>query len=354
MKKTLVAMSGGVDSAVAALLTVQSGAAALGATMQLLPDGDTQTACCTEQDIADARAVADALGIEHRLYRFTDSFREKVIDDFIAAYEQGRTPNPCIRCNRYLKFEALWRTARECGCERVATGHYARIRFDAGRGRWLLCKGKEEAKDQSYVLYSLSQEQLSRTCFPVGEYSKDEVRRLAAAAGFANAGKADSQDICFVKGCTYTDFIERTTGKTYPVGNFVDTAGNILGTHKGIIYYTVGQRKGLGVAFGEPMYVKELRPESNTVVLARDAELYVSEVHVGACNWIAVADVTAPVRCLAKIRYKQKEAPATLYPEEGGVCVVFDTPVRAPARGQAAVFYDAEENDVVLGGGEIL
>lgn len=357
-EKAIIAMSGGVDSAVAALLTSQMGFECMGVTMKLFYDEDLieeeqrENSCCSLSDVEDARSVATLLEMRHYVFNFSDKFRSCVIDPFVSDYENGRTPNPCIDCNRHLKFDKLYQRARELGFDRVVTGHYARIEYDEARGRYLLKKAVDETKDQSYVLYSMTAEQLAHTLFPLGAYRKTEVRDIAASHGFVNARKHDSQDICFVQNGTYADFIKQYTGKSYPGGDFVDVDGNVLGHHKGIIYYTVGQHKGLGISSDIPWYVKEVRPEDNTVVLARNEELFTNECIADRVNLISVDRIDTPMRVTAKVRYRQKEQPATVTQDENGrLHIVFDEPQRAITRGQAAVLYDG---DIVVGGGTIV
>ena len=356
IKKALIAMSGGVDSSVAAYLMQQRGFDCTGITLKLF-DSDTdaepgEKTCCSLDDIEDARSVCRRLGIPHFVYNFKDSFSENVIARFIRAYETGCTPNPCIDCNRYIKFDKLIRRAEELDFDCVVTGHYARVLYDEKAGRWLLKKALDLSKDQSYVLYSLTQRQLSKTVFPLGEMTKDETRTLAEQTGFVNARKHDSQDICFVPDGDYARFIEEYTGKTYPCGDFVDENGNVLGEHKGIIRYTVGQRKGLGLALPHPMYVKEKNLAENKVVLCDNDALFSKELFAEDLNLISVEALTEPTRVNARVRYNQKEQPATVYPAgENTVRVVFDEPQRAVAKGQAVVLY---QGDSVLGGATII
>ena len=356
IKKALIAMSGGVDSSVAAYLMQQRGFDCTGITLKLF-DSDTgleagEKTCCSLDDIEDARSVCRRLEIPHFVYNFKDSFSENVIARFIRAYETGCTPNPCIDCNRYIKFDKLIRRAEELGFDCVVTGHYARVLYDEKAGRWLLKKALDLSKDQSYVLYSLTQRQLSKTVFPLGEMTKDETRTLAEQTGFVNARKHDSQDICFVPDGDYARFIEEYTGKTYPCGDFVDENGNVLGEHKGIIRYTVGQRKGLGLALPHPMYVKEKNLAENKVVLCDNDALFSKELFAEDLNLISVEALTEPTRVNARVRYNQKEQPATVYPAgENTVRVVFDEPQRAVAKGQAVVLY---QGDSVIGGATII
>jgi len=354
-KRALIAMSGGVDSSVAAALMLENGYDCVGATMKLfqnedagIPQGHT---CCSLSDVEDARSVAYALNIPYYVFNFTADFSTQVIQRFIHAYEAGETPNPCIDCNRFLKFDKLYDRAAVLECDTVATGHYARTVYDEKSSRWLLKKARNTAKDQSYVLYFLSQKQLAMAYFPLGDFAdKEDVRALAAQHGFVNAKKHDSQDICFVPNGDYAAFIERYTGKAYPHGPFTDGSGNILGEHKGIIRYTLGQRRGLDLSFSEPMYVCKKLPAQNTVVLSQEQGLYSWRLIASDFNWIIHAP-KGPIRVTAKTRYRAKEAPAAVETlSDGTVCVTFDAPQRAVTPGQAVVLYDGE---TVVGGGTI-
>ena len=351
--KVLVAMSGGVDSAVSAHLIKQEHEA-LGVTMKLHDETDNliygENSCCSNQDIADAKSVCNLVGIPHEVHDFGASFKECVIQDFIDCYKNGSTPNPCVVCNRKIKFEALLKLALDRGYDAIATGHYARIEKRAD-GRYLLKKALDLTKDQSYVLYSLTQHQLAHTVFPLGEMTKQDARELAEKIGFTNARKHDSQDICFVPDGDYVSFIERTTGETFKRGNFVDLEGKTLGKHDGIIKYTIGQRKGLGIAFGEPIYVVKKDIENNNVILGRNNDLFATTLTATNINLISCDRITSPLRVKAKIRYNQKEQPATVEQiDENRIKVIFDEPQRAITKGQSVVLYDG---DIVVGGGII-
>lgn len=347
-ERALVAMSGGVDSAVTAHLIRAAGYAAMGATMRLQ---HSENACCSEKDIADAAEIAARLGMPHEVCDFTDLFEERVIAPFITAYENGCTPNPCVACNRHLKFSALYHYGRAHGFSLIATGHYARIRYDEASGRYQLLRALDESKDQSYVLYNLTQEQLAHTRFPLGEMTKRAVRAMAAALGFPNAEKKDSQDICFIPGGDYAAFIEARTGKHYPPGDFVDAEGRVLGQHRGIIRYTVGQRKGLGLALPAPLYVTAVDVPGNRILLGEERSLYTKVLLAHDINLITPLTKRTPQRLTARVRYRQKEQPATVtLLEHDTLRVEFEEPQRAVTRGQAVVLYDG---DVVVGGGII-
>ncbi len=355
MKKAIIAMSGGVDSSVTALLTRQAGDECIGVTMQLYHNEDVgigrQKTCCSLDDVEDARAVCRRLGMRFYVFNFTDCFKEAVIGRFVDAYRRGHTPNPCIDCNCYLKFGKLLQRMRELQMDYVATGHYARVAYDEGAGRYLLKKGLDETKDQSYVLYMLTQEQLAHIRFPLGELTKEEVRRIARENGFVNAGKRDSQDICFVPDGDYAKVIEAVTGEVSRPGEFVDRTGKVLGRHEGIIHYTIGQRRGLRLAAGERVYVTDISPEDNRVVLGRNEDLFHSELTADQVNLISCDRLEEPVRVTAKIRYRHREQPATAWQTaEGRLHVRFDEPQRAVTKGQAVVLYDG---DNVVGGGVI-
>jgi len=355
-KKAIIAMSGGVDSSVAALLMLEQGYDCTGVTMKLFSNDDVGVpklhSCCSLDDVADARSVAANLGMPYYVFNFADRFEHDVIDRFVDAYVHGQTPNPCIDCNRYLKFDQLFVRAQELGCDYVVTGHYAQISYDDTKGRYLLRKAVDPLKDQSYVLYSLTQKQLAHVQFPLGGLHKTEVRALAEKHGFVNAHKHDSQDICFIKEGTYADFIEARLGRKFPAGNFVDESGRVLGRHNGIIHYTVGQRKGLGLALPQPMYVKEIDTQNNAVILATNDGLFTKNVTAKNINLIDCDTITGQRRIKARIRYHHAEQWATVtQPDADTLSIIFDEPQRAITKGQSVVMYDG---DIVVGGGTIV
>lgn len=353
-KKVMLAMSGGVDSSVA-LLLLKEKYDVIGVTLKLFDNCDigiksTKT-CCSLSDVEDAKSVAAKCGVDHYTFNFKDIFKDTVIKNFTECYLEGRTPNPCIDCNRYVKFDEMMKRAVALDCDYLATGHYARIRYDEKSGRYLLLKALDDTKDQSYVLYNLTQHQLSKILFPMGEMKKKDARVLADSQDLINADKPDSQDICFVPDGDYAGFIEKYSGKKLPEGNFIDTKGNVLGRHKGISHYTIGQRKGLGIALGKPVFVVGIDTENNTVTLGDSDDLMQDTLFATDINLISVDSLSGPVKLKARTRYKQTEQPCTLYPcENGDIKVVFDSPQRAFTPGQAVVFYDG---DIVFGGGTI-
>lgn len=355
-QKAIIAMSGGVDSSVAAYLMKKAGYECIGATMKLFHNEDTGVSrahtCCSLDDVEDARSVAYALGMPYYVFNFSERFREDVLEKFVLSYENGCTPNPCIDCNRYLKFEKLFSRMRELEYDYVVTGHYAQIERDGTSGRYLLKKAVDDTKDQSYVLYSLTQEQLAHVQFPLGSMRKSEAREIAGEQGFINARKHDSQDICFVVNGKYGDFIEHYRGKHYPEGDFLDANGNVLGRHKGIIRYTIGQRKGLGLALKEPMYVTAVDPVKNTVTLGRNEELFARTLRARDINLISLPEIKGELRLKAKVRYRHTEQWArVVQTEPDEIRVEFEEPQRAITAGQAVVLYDG---DVVVGGGTIM
>lgn len=354
-KTALIAMSGGVDSSVAAYIMHQKGYRCMGTTMRLFSNGEIHRegahTCCSAKDVEDAAMVAEEIGIPYGVINMMDDFNEKIIQKFIRVYEEGGTPNPCIDCNRYMKFDKLMEFAHENGYDYIVTGHYARIEREETTGRWLLKKAVDSTKDQSYVLYSLTQDQLAHTQFPLGELRKTEVRKIAGALKFVNADKHDSQDICFVPDGDYLAFMQRYTGKHYPQGSYLDLQGNVVGTHKGAVGYTLGQRKGLGIALGAPMYVCAKDMTANTVTVGPNEALFHRSLVAADWNWIAIDALTQPLRVKAKVRSRMAEADATVYPEENGLArVEFDQPQRAITPGQAVVLYDG---NTVIGGGTI-
>ena len=356
MAKIVVGLSGGVDSSVAAYLLKQAGHEVIGVTMQIWQEEENSIqeengGCCGLSAVEDARRVAQMLEIPYYVMNFRQEFKKAVIDYFVAEYMEGRTPNPCIACNRYVKWESLYHRARAIGADGIATGHYSRI-VKLENGRYALQKSITDAKDQTYALYNLTQEQLAHTLMPVGAYSKEEIRKLAEEIGLLVANKPDSMEICFVPDNDYAGFIEQYTGKEFSEGNFVNTAGEVLGKHKGIIHYTVGQRKGLGIALGARTFVKEIRPETNEVVLASNEELFSDVLYASRINFMSIETLQQPMEVMAKIRYNHKGAKATIeLVEEDVVKVTFAEPQRAITPGQAVVWYDG---DIVVGGGTIL
>jgi len=356
-KKVVVGMSGGVDSSVAAWLLKEQGCEVIGVTMQIWQEEEEQAqqengGCCGLSAVEDARRVAYMLGIPYYVMNFKKEFKEHVMDYFVAEYLKGRTPNPCIACNRYVKWESLLKRSLDIGADYIATGHYARIaRLE--NGRLALCRSKTTAKDQTYALYNLTQSQLAHTLMPVGDYTKEEIRAMAKQIGLRTADKPDSQEICFIPDHDYAGFIDRQSGVQAPLeGNFVSRDGRILGRHKGITHYTIGQRKGLGIALGTPVFVTELRPETNEVVLGSNEEVFGTAAYADHLNFMSIPDLEGEMEVTAKIRYSHQGAPCRIRKvERDKVRCDFIEPVRAITPGQAVVFY---QGDVVVGGGCIL
>lgn len=341
-EKIVVGMSGGVDSSVVAYLLKEQGYDVIGVTMETWEQEENAA-------IADAKRVAEYLGIEHHVMDFKEEFKCRVMDYFVQEYLQGRTPNPCVVCNRYVKWESLLKRSKELGADRIATGHYARIE-QLPNGRFAIRNSVAAAKDQTYALYRLTQEQLAHTMMPVGEYTKDEIRTIAAQAKLPVASKPDSQEICFIPDNDYVGFIERACGGKVPgQGNFVDKEGKVLGTHQGITHYTIGQRKGLNLAMGHPVFVTEIRPETDEVVIGENEDVFTGELLCDAVNYMAIERLTEPRQFVGKIRYAHKGEVCTAYPlKDGKVKCVFEKPVRAVTPGQAVVLYDGEH--VAMGG----
>ncbi len=351
-KRVLVAMSGGVDSSVTAALLQEEGFDVIGITMQLLERSHNWGGCCGLDGIEDAKRVAHKLGIPHYVVNFREIFREKVISNFCEEYKHGRTPNPCIRCNQYLKFEDVLKKADELGAEYIATGHYARIEHDPHSQRDILKKGIDSRKDQSYFLYVMKQAQLRRTLMPLGNLTKDRVRQIAVEKELPVANKPESQEICFIPDNKYREFLKQHIPEAIIPGAIVDAEGKVIGQHQGIPFYTIGQRRGLGISAPEPLYVNALVPESNTIVAGRKADVYGDSLVASELNWIAVKKLSQPLDIKVRIRYLHQEADAVITPlDEDNVQITFQTPQMAITPGQAVVFYD---EDTVVGGGTII
>lgn len=354
-KRVVVGMSGGVDSSVAAYLLKEAGYEVIGATMQIWQDEareiqEENGGCCGLDAVEDARRVASLLGIPYYVMNFRREFQNRVIDYFMEEYLRGRTPNPCIACNRYVKWESLLQRSLEIGADYIATGHYARV-AQLPNGRYSIRKSKTVAKDQTYALYNLTQEQLRHTLMPVGAYTKEEIRQIAEKIGLRVAHKPDSMEICFVPDGDYAGFISRNSGRQVPEGNFVTADGTVVGRHKGITHYTVGQRKGLGLSMGRPVFVTEIRPDTNEVVVGDSSEVFSGKLLCDRLNFMGIADLEGELEVTAKIRYNHQGAKAVVRRLEDDLAeVVFEEPVRAVTPGQAVVFYDDE---YVLGGGTI-
>ena len=352
-KKVLAAMSGGVDSSAAVKLLLDKGYEVAGATMHLYNNEDIglqEKTCCSLNDVEDARLVALKLGIEFYVFNFMDDFKRCVMDNFVDTYLCGGTPNPCIECNKHLKFGSFLNRAQMLGYDYIATGHYVTSHYDEASGRWLLKRSADRAKDQSYVLYGMTQHQLAHTLFPVGEMSKPDIRSIAEENGLINAHKRDSQDICFIPDGDYAGFITERAG-AQPEGDIVLTDGTLLGHHKGLIHYTIGQRRGVGVSYSEPLFVTAKDIAGNRLIMGTADEVCSKALTADDVNFISFEKLTAPLRCTAQTRYHQKDVPCTVYPTgETSVRVEFDEPHKAVSKGQSVVFYDG---DYVIGGGTI-
>ena len=344
-KKILLGMSGGVDSSVSAVLLQEQGYDVIGATMKMWED--------TEKAIEDAKKVCNKLGIEHHVIDCTEKFRCHVINKFISEYENAKTPNPCVECNRYLKFGAFYEKAKELGCEYIATGHYAKTEYSEKYKRYVLKKSDEEKKDQTYFLYYIPKEEIEYIIFPLqNRTSKEETRKIAEKNNLEVAQKKDSQEICFIPDNDYQKFLQKYSSQKPKVGNIVLKDGTVLGKHDGLINYTIGQRKGLGISYKEPLYVIKLDIQKNQVIVGTEQDLYSKELIADEINWLAIDQLKEPLKLKAKVRYRAKEAECTVYPiENEQVKVIFDEPQRAITPGQSVVFYD---EDIVVGGGKII
>ncbi|MFH1823945.1 MAG: tRNA 2-thiouridine(34) synthase MnmA [Candidatus Firestonebacteria bacterium] len=351
MSKILVAMSGGVDSSVAAALLKEKGFEVIGITLQLIPlEMQNFGECCSLSSIEDARKVAKILDIPHYVLNLREIFKKKVMNNFYTEYISGWTPNPCVRCNQYIKFDALWQKVKELKCEYLATGHYAKIEYDGKRNKYLLKKGKDTHKDQSYVLYVLTQQSLGRTLLPLDNYTKLEVRNMAKKLKLPVANKKDSQDICFVENKNYSGFLEKYFKYIPKEGNIINSQGEVLGKHKGIVNYTIGQRRGLGISSKRPLYVVDINSDNNEIIAGFEEDVYLEYLLARDINLISIDKISKPLKIKAKIRYKAHEAEATILEVDHGISVKFNKPQWAITPGQSVVFYD---NDEVLGGGII-
>ncbi len=355
-KKVLLGMSGGVDSSVSAILLQQQGYEVIGATMKLWEDeryDECEGGCCNLSSTLDAKKVCDKLGIPHYVLNFKEEFKNEVIDDFVSKYLDAKTPNPCIECNRYMKFDLMYKKAQELGIEYIATGHYAKTEFDEKYNRYVLKKSKSMKKDQSYVLYNIPKEIISKVIFPLGDFeTKDEIRKIAADHGLKVATKPDSQEICFIPDNDYVRFLKENVKIKLKSGNIVNKEGKVLKRHDGLINYTIGQRRGLGISSKNPLYVVKLDKEKNEVIVGDNKDLYMNIIYAEDINLILIDEIKEPIKVQAKIRYASPASPATIYQcDDGKVRVEFDEPQRAVTPGQSIVFYI---NDYVLGGGKII
>ena len=351
-KKVVLGLSGGVDSSVSAALLKNQGYEVIGVTMNNIPDGDIyyEKACAISQAIEDARIVARDLGIEYHVIDLKEEFDRKIVDQFIKEYSLGYTPNPCIICNKYIKFGDLRDKTKGLNADYLATGHYAKIEFDKDKKRYLLKKAKDSKKDQTYFLYKLTQDVLKETIFPLGGFTKDEVRKIGEELGIKTHSKKDSEEICFISNDNHGSFIEKRNPELLGVGNFIDEEGNIIGKHKGIINYTLGQRRGLGIAFGERVYVSKINGLTKEITLSDENALYKNKIELVDYNLISIEDITEPIITTAKIRHGISEYKAEITKKDGKLYLEFEKPVRAPSKGQSAVLYDG---DIVVGGGII-